>query len=120
MSDILSLLSLKDRLKQLIYAPTVDKGLSIVSTISMTAIVILLFAPFLWREIQYELFVLAWVSCILSALGALLFKRADQEARDKNSARLKKEIEFDYLIKNPKLKETDITQIGRASCRERV
>lgn len=108
MSSILSMISLKDRLKQLFLEPTLDKAFTTFSTIMLGTFVVTLFTPLFSSTIQYELLLIQGVSCILSAIAGLLFKHFDQTAREASSERLKKEIEFDYLIKNPKLKETEI------------
>ena len=109
MSELLSMVSLRDRIKQILLEPTLDKALTTFATIMLVTFLLTLFAPALVGKIQYELLIVQGVSCILATIMGLLFKHFDQAARDAASARLKAEINHDYLLKNPKLKETQIT-----------
>lgn len=109
MSDVLSMIGLRDRIKQILLEPTLDKAFTTFASIMLVTLLVTMFAPFFTGEMQLELLIVQAVFCVGSAVAGLLFKKYDQPARDAASDRLKKQIEFDYLIKNPKLKETEIT-----------
>lgn len=109
MSDILSMLVLRDRVKQILMEPTLDKAFTGFSSIMLVAFTVTLLSPLLTGSIQYELLIMEAVSCVLAALIGILYKHFDQTARDATSKRLKKDIDHDYLIRNPKLKEINIT-----------
>ena len=117
MSDLLSMVTLKDRWKQLLMAPTIDKATSLFATMMLGFFVLCLFSPVLTgRDIQYELMIIIGIAFLVSTFITWWFKKYDQPARDQESARLQAEIDHDYLLKNPKLKETEI----KLDCLEQI
>jgi len=109
MSDILSMLVLRDRVKQILMEPTLDKGFTAFASVMLVAFTVTLLSPLVTGTIQYELLILEAVSCVSATVIGGAYKRFDQPARNATSIRLKKDIDHDYLLKNPKLKETEIT-----------
>ena len=108
MSDILSMVALRDRIKQILMEPTLDKAFNGFASIMLVTFLVTIVSPLIGGQIQYELLIVQGVACILSAIAGLLFKKFDQDARDKASDRLKAEINHQYLLENPKLKDTEI------------
>ena len=109
MSDILSMMVLRDRVKQILMEPTLDKGFTAFASVMLVAFTVTLLSPLVTGVIQQELLILEALSCISATIIGAAYKRFDQEARNANSIRMKKDIDHEYLIKNPKLKETEIT-----------
>ena len=109
MSDILSMMVLRDRVKQILMEPTLDKGFTAFASVMLVAFTVTLLSPLVTGNIQYELLILEALSCISATIIGAAYKRFDQEARNANSIRMKNDIDHDYLIQNPKLKETQIT-----------
>lgn len=108
MSDILSMMVLRDRVKQILMEPTLDKGFTAFASVMLVAFTVTLLSPLVTGIIQHELLILEALSCISATIIGAAYKRFDQESRNATSMRLKKDIDHDYLIRNPKLKETEI------------